>query len=337
MAHHPTLPRTTFAQTLIMKALVFHQFGGPEVLRYEDVPDPVVQPGSLLVAQRFIGLNFADIYRRRGNYHLQGQPPYIAGYEGAGVVIDANGVPGFQNGDRIGFADVPFANAERIAVPADHALPLPDDTSFETAAAALLQGLTAQYLVTDSHGVQGGETVLIHAAAGGVGGLLTQLCKARGARVIGLSTSEEKLAAIRKNGADAAFHLHSDWMQAVRDFTGGHGVDVVYDSVGSTLGQSLDLVKIGGKVVFYGMSGGDPAPVDPRYLMDGSKTLTGGDLWSYLTSAEERRRRSDLLFSWIRDGMLRLSDPVVFTLSEGAAAHRFLESGQSAGKVLLRV
>ena len=175
-----------------MKALTFHHFGGPEVLQYEEVPEPSLRTGDLLVEMKAIGLNYADIYRRKGNYYLKGKPPYIAGYEGAGIVIDTNGNSGIRVGDRVGFADVPFANAERVAVPIRHTIPLPDDLSIEVAASSLLQGLTAHYLSTDSHRVAAGETVVIHAAAGGVGGLLTQLCKYHGAIVIGLTTSEKK-------------------------------------------------------------------------------------------------------------------------------------------------
>ncbi|HEY0175173.1 MAG TPA: quinone oxidoreductase [Pedobacter sp.] len=318
-----------------MKALTFSVFGGPEVLIYKDVPDPVLKQNGILLKMEFIGLNFADTYRRRGNYHLVGQPPYIAGYEGAGTVVDANGHPEFEVGDRVAFADVPLANAELVAVPCTHAIKLPVGISFETAASVLLQGLTAQYLAADSHAVKEGETVLIHAAAGGVGQLLIQICKMKGAKVIGLTTAEEKRSVILEAGADAAFNLGSDWKKEVLQFTGGNGADVVYDSVGSTLTDSLEIARIGGHVVFYGMSGGDPAPVDPRVLMDTSKTLSGGDLWSYLTSEKERAVRAKQLFDWIITGEIKLKAPVIFSLAEGRHAHEYLESGKSAGKVLM--
>lgn len=318
-----------------MKALTFSQFGGPEVLDYTDVPDPVLKKGEVLVKTEAIGLNYADIYRRRGNYHLKGEAPYIAGYEGAGIIIDANGSKTYKNGDRIGFADVPYANAALVAVPSDHLIPLPEDISFELAASVLLQGLTAQYLAEDSHQVKAGETVLIHAAAGGVGQLLTQICKLKGAKVIGLTTSDEKKSKIIETGADLALNLKENWKQQVLEETNNAGADVVFDSVGITLKDSLDLTRIGGKVVFYGMSGGDPDPIDPRALMDGSKTITGGDLWSYLTSATERINRANLLFKWISAGHVTLSKPVKFKLAEGKAAHEFLEGGKATGKVLL--
>lgn len=316
-----------------MKALVFREFGGPEVLHVEDVPDPVPAEGEVLVETRAIGLNFADVYRRKGHYHLAGHPPYLAGYEAAGVVA-ADG-HGFSRGDRVGFADSPFANAELVAVPAAKLIPLPGDIGFETAAALLLQGLTAQYLVRDSHPLAAGETVVVHAAAGGVGLLLTQLAVARGARVLGLVSSAAKAEASRAAGAEATALVSDDWVAAGLAFSNGKGVDVVYDSIGSTLPQSFQAVRTGGHVVFYGMAGGDPEPVDPRMLMDTSKSLTGGDLWNVLTSHEERVERAAELFEAVRSGRLDVRIAARFPLAEGAAAHAFLEGRGALGKVLL--
>lgn len=283
---------------------------------------------------RAIGLNFADIYRRQGDYHLMGEPPYIAGYEGSGVVVDSNGVPGLSKGDRVAFADVPFAQAQYVAVSLANAIPLPDDIGFETAAALLLQGMTAHYLCHDSHRVQSGEFVVVHAASGGVGQLLTQLCRARGARVIGLTSSPAKQETIRQLGAEAVFRLQEDWVQQVRALT-GRGADVVYDSVGSTLMDSIAAARECGHVVFYGMSGGNPPAVNPRLLMDSSKTLSGGDLWSYLKTREQRVARAHALFESLRRGQLVLAEAARFALADGRAAHEHLESGRSMGKVLL--
>jgi NADPH:quinone reductase len=317
-----------------MKALTFSSFGSPEVLEYTDVPSPVLQPGELLVQMKAIGLNYADVYRRRGNYHLKGNPPYIAGYEGAGIVIDANGVSNFKKGDSICFADVPFANSELVAVSENHAIPLPGSISFETAAAVMLQGLTAQYLSNDSYAVKAGNTVLVHACAGGVGQLLVQLCKMKGATVIGLTSSAEKAAVAKKNGADEVFLYSADWVTDIKNNT-PKGVDVVYESVGTTLLQSFEAVKETGTVVFYGFAGGNPPQIDPRLLMDGSKTLVGGDLWSYLTNGEERIKRSNELFGWITAGSIQMPAPTVFSLKEGRAAHELLESRKSTGKIVL--
>ncbi|HEX4498785.1 MAG TPA: zinc-binding dehydrogenase, partial [Thermoanaerobaculia bacterium] len=216
-----------------MKVLAFDRFGGPEVLALRDVPDPALQPGHAVVRLRAIGLNFADVYRRRGNYHLAGDPPWIAGYEGAGVVESAGEGP-FRVGDRVGFADSPFANAELVPVPFDKLIPLPDDIPFETAAALLLQGLTAQYLTRDSHPLQRDESALVHAAAGGVGLLLVQIARAIGARVLGVTSSAAKAQAVLDAGADAVVLDSQDWVAAARALAPG-GVDVAYDSVGSTL------------------------------------------------------------------------------------------------------
>lgn len=317
-----------------MHALTFSRFGAADVLEYVEVPRPEPADGSVLVRMMAIGLNYADIYRRRGNYHLVGEPPYIAGYEGAGVVVESLSAR-HAVGDRVAFADVPRANAEFVAVPEAHVIPLADDTPLELAAAVLLQGLTAHYLASDSHRVQAGESVVVHAAAGGVGQILVQVARMKGATVIGLSRDPGKLALIRDCGADHAVALAEGWPDRVREFTGGVGADVVYDSVGATLGDSFAATRDRGHVVFYGMSGGDPAPVDPRMLMDTSKTLSGGDLWSYLTSGDERRRRASELLGWIADGHVRIREPVAFPLAAGREAHLFLEGGGSAGKVLL--
>ena len=294
------------------------------MLQYGTVPDPVAGPGCVLVRTRAIGLNFADVYRRRGNYHLQGDPPFILGYEAAGVIES-----GPVAGARVAFADSPFANAERVAVPEEKLIPLPAAVSFETAAALLLQGLTAQYLVEDSHRIVPGERVVVHAAAGGVGLILVQLLKHAGAHVTGLTSTREKAEHVRDAGADAVLLYGDDWPAAVR------GCDVVYDSVGSTLGVSLEAVRTGGHVVFYGMSGGDPAPVDPRVLMDGSKTLTGGDLWNVLTAPNERKPRAARLFDAVEAGALTVRIDRKFALRDGAAAHQYLESRRSKGKILL--
>jgi NADPH:quinone reductase len=318
-----------------MKALIFEKFGGPEVLQYTDIPDPVIEENEILVRMKAIGLNFADIYRRKGNYHLAGYPPYILGYEGAGVVEQVGkGTTTIKVGDRIAFADVPYANAELVAVPLEKAIPLPEGISFETASSILLQGLTAHYLTKDSFEVKTGQLILVHAAAGGVGQILVQIVKLLGGQVIGLTSSVDKSKAAFSAGADHVFLYNENWIEEVQKVT--NGVDVVYDSVGSTLQESFQAAKVGGTVVFYGMAGGDPALVDPRMLMDTSKTLTGGDLWNVLTSLEERTSRSKQLFDWIVEGKINVQEPAVFSLKDGSRAHALLESRKSTGKILLK-
>ncbi|MDQ6420584.1 quinone oxidoreductase [Paenibacillus sp. LHD-117] len=321
-----------------MKALIFEQFGGPEVLKYAELPRPKVSEGEVLVQTASIGLNFADVYRRKGHYHLEGKPPFILGYEGSGIVAEvAQGVKGIQIGDRVAFADVPFANAEIVRVPFERIIPLPEHISFEQAASVLLQGLTAHYLTNDSYSVKLNDEVLVHAAAGGVGQLLTQLCKLKGARVIGLTSSDDKRAKALEAGADEVLLYREGWSDAVKRWSmEGGGVHAAYDSVGVTLMESFAAVRPRGTVVFYGMAGGDPPHVDPRMLMDSSKTLTGGDLWNHVTSKDERIERANELFAFLRDGRLKLESPTIFPLSEGAEAHRLLESRTSTGKILLR-
>lgn len=318
-----------------MHALLFEKFGGPDVLHWGEQPDPMPAPGQALVRMHSVGLNFADVYRRNGNYHLSGTAPWILGYEGAGVIERAAaGDHLFPAGTRVGFADMPYANAELVAVDLDKLIPLPDDITFDTAAATLLQGLTAQYLVTDSYAVRHGDVAVVHAAAGGVGLLLVQMLKARGAHVLGIASSEVKRAAVIAAGADAVAG-YGDWLAGARELSAAHGADVIYDSVGRTLGDSLAAASIGGTVVFYGMAAGDPDPVDPRLLMDRSLTLTGGDLWNVLTSASIRRERAAALFAQIHAGQLQPNIAARFALSDGAKAHAYLESREAIGKVLL--
>lgn len=315
-----------------MKALVFREFGAADVLQWEDVADPVPGPGQVLVHMRAVGLNFADVYRRNGTYHLAGAAPWILGYEGAGDVVSEGGP--FPPGTRVGFADMPHANAEKVVVDADKLIPLPDDITYETAAAVLLQGLTAQYLVTDSSQPVSGQVALVHAAAGGVGLLLVQMLRAKGVRVIGVASSDTKRAAARDAGADVTLG-YEHLVKRVHEATEGLGVHVAYDSVGRTLGESLAATRTGGTVVFYGMAAGDPDFVDPRLLMDRSLTLTGGDLWNVLTSASIRRERAAALFKQIREGELAPTLAATFALRDGAAAHRFLEGRGAVGKVVM--
>lgn len=318
-----------------MDALIFDRFGSPDVLQWAARPDPVATATQALVRLRSVGLNFADVYRRNGTYHLSGKAPWILGYEGAGVIeTPAAGDNRFPAGTRVGFADMPYANAELVAVDLDKLIALPDDIDFDTAAAILLQGLTAQYLVSDSFKVQAGDVAIVHAAAGGVGLSLVQMLKARGAIVLGIASSEVKRAAAVAAGADAVAG-YDDLLTMTRQLTHDRGADVVYDSVGRTLGDSLAAARIGGTVVFYGMAAGDPDPVDPRLLMDRSLTLTGGDLWNVLTSAQIRRERAAALFGEIRAGRLTPRIAARFPLREGAQAHAYLESRGAIGKVLL--
>jgi NADPH2:quinone reductase len=318
-----------------MHALAFEQFGGPEVLHYLPLPTPAVPSGAVQVRMSAAGLNFADIYRRKGNYVLHGTPPHIGGYEGVGTIIAlGEGVTSWQLGQRIGFADVPFCHATHINVPVDHALQLPEALSDIAAAAIMLQGLTAQYLINDSVQVAAGEAVLVHAAAGGVGQILTRMLVARGAQVYALVSSAHKQQIVLNNGATAAYTYQQDWVQEILAATAG-GVKYGFDSVGITLQQSLDALRPGGRVVSFGMAGGEAPAISAYQLMMDSKGVVGGDLWTYLNSGLARRDRAQRLFASWQSGEFGLPHIETFPLSQGAEAHRLLEDRSFAGKIVL--
>ncbi|TKI04803.1 zinc-binding dehydrogenase [Martelella alba] len=281
------------------------------------------------------GLNFADIYRRKGHYVLHDQPPHIGGYEGVGAIIALGaGVTGWQLGQRVGFADVPFSHATRINVAQERALALPDELGDREAASVLLQGLTAQYLINDSVRVCDGDSVVVLAAAGGVGRILTRMLTARGARVYALASCAQKQAVARDNGAIAAMSYQQDWVGEIRSLTGG-GVRYVFDSVGVTLRQSLAVLRAGGRVVSFGMAGGDTPAIRAGDLLMDSKGVIGADLWTYLDSGDARRERAQRLFDSLRQGEFSLPPTDVFSLEAGADAHRRLEDRAFAGKVVL--
>ncbi|TKC12305.1 quinone oxidoreductase [Pedobacter polaris] len=317
-----------------MKALTLSSFGSSDVLTYQEVNDPILQRNEILVEMKTIGLNFADLMRRSGTYPMRGNAPYINGFEGAGIIKDNNGHTEFKIGDRVAFADVPFANADLVAVPFENLIPLPNEISFEIAASIMLQGLTAHFLTSDSHQIKEGETVLIHAAAGGVGQLLIQVCKILGAKVIGLASSESKKQIALSLGADNVFLYSQDWSAKVVEVC-PDGVDVVYESIGTTMELSLSVTKILGKVVLFGLAGGKLELGNPLWIIAHSKTITGGDLWNYLTSREERLKRSKVFFDWIIEGKIKVAAPTIFKLSEGKKAHDFMEGRHSTGKVLM--
>lgn len=316
--------------------MTFSRFGDPSVLEVRDVAPPTARPGVVVVRTRAIGLNFADVYRRQGRYTLVGEPPWIAGYEAAGELasVDPSDTGTWRAGQRVAFADSPFANAELVAVPVDHLIPLPDDISDELAAALLLQGLTADYLVHDSYPIRSGDRVVVHGAAGGVGLLLVQLARACGAEVLALASSEVKREAATRAGAHHTSDSRADWVGAVMATMPG-GADVIYDSIGTTVLDSLRAARTGGTVVFYGMAAGTPPAVDPRILMDRSLRLVGGDLWNVLRTADDRRSRAARLFEEVRAGRLVVTIDERFPLERGADAHRAIEGRDRIGKLLL--
>ena len=319
-----------------MKAIRVHQYGGPEVLRYEEIPAPEPAAGEARVKLEAIGVNYIDIYQRTGLYP---QPmPFTVGREGAGV-IDAVGanVTEIKKGDRVAYAMEPGAYAEYAVVPAWKLVPIPPSVDSRSAAAIMLQGMTAHYLAQNTYPLKKGETVLVHAAAGGVGLLLIQVAKRLGARVFGTVSTEEKARLARETGADEVIlYTQADFAAEVKRLTNGEGVHVVYDSVGqSTFEKSLDCLRPRGYLVLFGQSSGPVPPFNLGNLAKGSLFVTRPTLLHYMRNREELLQRSGDLFRWLASGELRLRIGKTFPLSEASEAHRQLAGRATVGKVLL--
>jgi NADPH2:quinone reductase len=319
-----------------VKAVRFHRHGGPEALQVDEVPAPEPGPGEARIAVRAVGVNFLDVYLRTGLYD-SGPLPAVAGREGAGVV-EAVGpdAGGWRPGDRVAFCDARGAYAESVVHAADRLVPLPDGLDFRAGAAVLLQGMTAHYLLRAIRPLGPGDRVLIHAAAGGVGGLAVQIAKLDGAFVFATCSSEEKAAAARAAGADQVIlYTRAAFADEVLRATDGRGVDLVLDGVGrSTFTDSVRAARVRGHVVLFGQSSGEPDPIRPRRLL-GSRTLTSASLFDYVRGRDELRERAREVFAWLESGRLRLAIDSVLPLAEAAEAHRRLEGRASRGKILL--
>jgi NADPH2:quinone reductase len=320
-----------------MHAVRIHEHGGPEVLRYEEVPTPTPGEGQALVRLVACGVNFIDIYQRKGLYKLE--LPATLGQEGAGVVEAVGpGVSEVKPGDRVAYSNVLGSYAEYVLVPANRLVPIPDGVTYQQAAAAMLQGMTAHYLVTSTYPLKPGDTCLVHAAAGGVGLLLVQMAKRRGATVIGTVSTEEKARLAREAGADhVILYTQQDFEQEVLRITDGRKVQVVYDSVGKdTFDKSLNCLALRGMLVLYGQSSGPVAPFDPQVLAQkGSLFLTRPVLWHHTTTREELLWRAGDVLGWVRSGELKLRIDRALPLSQAAEAQRALEGRETTGKVLL--
>jgi NADPH:quinone reductase len=329
--------REARAREDIMKAIRMHAFGGPEVYRYEDVADPVAGGGQALVAIEAIGVNFIEVYQRTGLYPVA--LPATPGSEAAGTVIAAGpGVTEFREGDRVAWQGSPGAYAECAAVPAERLVRLPEGVSTKQGAAAMLQGMTAHYLACSTFSLDPGDTCVVHAAAGGVGLLLCQIAKRRGARVIGTVSTPEKATLAREAGADhVVLYTEQDFEAEVRRVTNGAGVQVVYDSVGrTTFEQSLRCLAPRGMMVLYGQSSGPVGSFDPQVLNQrGSIFLTRPSLPHYVATRAELLERANEVLGWVRDGTLRLRIGREFPLSQAAEAHRQLQARATTGKLLL--
>jgi NADPH2:quinone reductase len=320
-----------------MKAIQIRAHGGPEVLALAELGTPEPEPDQALVRVEAAGVNFIDVYHRTGLYAIS--LPYVPGQEGAGTVEKVGEeVTGLSPGDRVAWAGVAGSYAQYACVPAEKLVKLPEHVDCEQAAAAMLQGMTAHYLTHDTFPLKRGDMALVHAAAGGVGLLLVQAARLRGARVLATAGSSRKAELARKAGADEVIlYDEQDFVAEVKRLTGGKGVQVVYDSVGqATFLKSLDCLAPRGMMVSFGQSSGKIAPFDPGLLMaKGSLFVTRPTLWHYIADRPSLLARAGELFGWIGSGRLFLYISQVLPLERAAEAHRLLESRQSMGKVLL--
>jgi NADPH2:quinone reductase len=319
-----------------MKAVRVHAPGGPEVLRYEDVDRPVPGPRQALVRIEAVGVNFIDVYQRIGLYPLE--RPFTAGQEAAGSVTAVGpDVPDVRSGDRVAYAMVQGAYADFAVVPVDRLVPLPDSVSTRQGAALLLQGMTAQYLTASTYPLKAGDSCVVHAAAGGVGLLLCQMAKRRGARVIGTTSTPAKAALARQAGADEVIlYTERDFATEVKRLV-PDGVQVIYDSVGkSTFAKGFDCLARRGMMVLCGQSSGPVGPFDPQMLnQKGSLFLTRPTLRDYIATRAELLSRAGEVLSWVADGTLKVSIGGEFPLQRAAEAHRQLEARATTGKLLL--
>jgi NADPH2:quinone reductase len=320
-----------------VKAIRIHAAGGPEVLRLEDVADPTPGPCEALVKIAAAGVNFIDVYFRTGLYPYA--IPGTLGLEATGTVAAVGAdVRDVRPGDRVAYTGVPGAYAEMSVVPADRLVKLPDGVSFRDGAAAMLQGMTAHYLATSTYALRAGDACLVHAAAGGVGLLLCQMAKMRGATVIGTTSSKEKAALARDAGADhVILYTEQDFAAETRRLTNGAGVHVVYDGVGvTTFMQGLDCLRPRGTMVLFGQSSGPVPPFELSLLnLKGSLYVTRPSLQHYIASRDELVARAADVLGWVGAGTLRLRVEHEFPLRDAAEAHRALEGRRTTGKVVL--
>lgn len=319
-----------------MYAIRVGEYCGAEDLKLSEVDEPTPGAGEVLVRVAASGVNFIDTYQRSGVYQVP--LPWTLGMEGAGTVEALGaGVEEIAVGDRVAWSGNPGSYAERLVAPDTQLVPVPDGASQEIAAAAMLQGLTAHYLMTSTYQVRAGDTVLLHAAAGGVGLLLIQMCKAAGATVFGTASTEQKRELARAAGADEVLD-YAGFAEAVRGLTGGAGVHVVYDGVGrSTFDESMASLRPRGTLVLFGGASGQVPPVDPQRLNSaGSLYLTRPTLVHYVATRDELRWRSGELFDMIARGDLDIRIGGRYPLAEAARAHADLEGRRTTGKLILQ-
>ena len=322
-----------------MRAIEIKQTGGPEVLELVDLPTPEPGPGQVLVRIESSGINFIDTYLREGRYPAA--LPFTPGQEAAGTVEQVgDGVTGFKAGDRVAWTGTRGTYAEYALAPAKDLLHIPANLSFEQAVASMTQGLTAHYLAFDTYPIRSGDTVLVHAGAGGVGLLLTQIAKRLGARVLTTVSTDEKAQLSRQAGADRVIlYTRESFVDAVKEDTGGKGLPVVYDSVGkTTFEDSLKCLRPRGLMALYGASSGAVPPFDLiRLSTMGSLYVTRPTLKDYVQTRAELEKRANDIFGWVASGDLNVRIGHRYKLEEAQQAHRDLEGRKTTGKVLLSV
>lgn len=320
-----------------MKAIQVQKTGGPEALTLVEIPTPKPKPNEALVKIGAIGVNFIDVYFREGRYPAE--LPFVDGQEAAGTVAEVGSeVKSLKPGDRVAYTGVIGSYAEYAAVPADRLVKVPSGITDKQAAAAMLQGMTAHYLVRSTYPLKKGETALIHAAAGGVGLLLVQMAKDVGAHVIGTAGSDEKAKLAKDAGADEVIvYTRQDFEAETKRLTGNKGVHVIYDGVGkSTFEQDLNLLQPRGYLVLFGGASGPVPPVDPiRLMQKGSIFLTRPTLMHYIITRQELEQRAGEVLGWVASGRLKLRIEHTYKLADAAQAHRDLEARKTTGKLLL--
>ncbi|MGH9117877.1 MAG: quinone oxidoreductase family protein [Acidimicrobiales bacterium] len=320
-----------------MQAVHVTRNGGPEVLELVEAPDPTPGPTDLLVRVAAAGLNYIDTYHRGGLYPID--TPFVPGMEGAGTVESVGaGVTRFRPGDRVAWADVLGSDAELAVVPERRAVAVPDDLGLDSAAAAILQGITAHYLAIDTYPLGAGDRCLIHAAAGGVGQLLVQMAKRQGAEVFATAGGPEKVELARRAGADHVIDYRAeDFKDAVERLAGPKPLVVVYDGVGAaTFDRGLELLRPRGLMVAFGNASGPPPPLNILRLSQlGALYVTRPTMGFYIATTEELERRTGDLFAWMSAGVLTVNVGARYALADTADAHRALEGRRTTGKVLL--
>lgn len=319
-----------------MKAIQISQFGGPEVLQIQEAKIEEPKKGEALVDIKAAGINFIDIYQRRGTYPVK--LPFIPGLEASGVVKSiGEGVKNVKPGDRVAYVHEPGSYAELNLVPAEHLIPIPENFSFEQGAAFPLQGMTAHYLLHEFRKIKPTDVILIHAAAGGMGLLLTQWAKHLGARVIGTVSTKEKARVAKDAGADdIILYTEQNFVEEISKLTNKRGADFIIDGVGkTTFDGNLEAAALRGNIVIFGAASGPANPIAPNSLMKRSLTVSGGSLFNYLLNTEELMMRANAVIEGVQQGWLNLRIDETFPLENAAKAHRRLEDRNTIGKLIL--